>query len=202
MMNKKVIFFIGTAGSGKSYIAKQLAALVDADYLSSGDIARTLPDAQKDLASGELYHNDTPILNGVFDFITDPRRSDCTIVDGVPRNENQAHWLVNFSNNVECDWLVVYIDAELGTRLRRIVARARDVHDGYDTVIKRLSKDLITMTDVYDTLVNIFGGIRVLKLLSEKDGDTTTEISAIMDRMHKFITSTETNLVENNETKH
>jgi adenylate kinase family enzyme len=196
MSNKKVIFFIGTAGSGKSYIAKQLAALVDADYISSGDIARALPDVQKDLAGGGLYHNDIPILNETFEFITNPRRSECTIVDGVPRNENQVHWLMHFSNTTEYDWLVVYVDAEMGTRMRRILARARDIHDGYETVVKRLSKDLIGMTRVYELCDQVFGDIRVLKLLSEKDGDATVEISAIMDRMHKFISSTEVTLLE------
>jgi adenylate kinase family enzyme len=189
-MNKKVLFFIGTAGSGKSYIAKQLAALVDADYISSGDIARSLPDAQKDLSGGELYHNDTPILNETFEFITNPRRSECTIVDGVPRNENQVHWLMQFSTTTEYDWLIVYVDAEMGIRMRRILARARDVHDGYGTVVKRLSKDLIEMTRVHDLCMQVFGIDRVLKLISEKDGDTASEISAIMDKIHGYTTET------------
>ena len=187
---KKVLFFVGTAGSGKSYIAKQLAALVDADYVSSGDIARSLPGAQTDLASGGLYHNDTPILNETFEFVTNPRRSECVIIDGVPRNENQVHWLMNFSNTTAYNWLIVYVDAEMGIRMRRILARARDVHDGYETVVKRMSKDLIGMTRVYDLCMQVFGSDRVLKLISEKDGDTTTEISAIMDKMHGYTTET------------
>ena len=190
MNNRKLIFFIGTAGSGKSYIAKQLAALVDADYIASGDIARSLPGAQKDLAAGGLYHDDTPILRGVVDFITDPKRAAGMIIDGVPRNENQVHWLIKFSNENDYDWMIVYVDAHLGTRMRRILARARDVHDGHTTVVKRLSQDLLEMTKVYDLCEAVFTSDRMLRLVSEKDGDTTAEIAAIMDRMHGITTET------------
>lgn len=199
MANRKLIFFIGTAGSGKSYIAKQIAALLDADYLASGDIARSLPDAQLDLANGGLYHNDAPILDAVQEFITSPQRSECVIIDGVPRNENQVHWLVKFTNDNVYDWLVVYVDANIGQRMRRILTRARDVHDNQETVIKRLSKDLIEMNKVYDMCHNIFGGISVLKLMSEKDGDTTTEVAEIMHRMHRFVVSEEKTLLENDD---
>lgn len=190
---RKLVYFVGTAGSGKSYIAKQLAALVGADYIATGDIARALPDAHQDLSAGKLYHDDAPILQGVVNFITDPCRSACVIVDGVPRNENQVHWLIKFSNETTYDWVIVYVDALLGTRMRRVIARARDIYDGPETVIKRLSQDLLEMTKVYDLCEAVFTEARVLKLMSEKDGDVTAEIAAIMDKMHGITTE---NLIE------
>jgi hypothetical protein len=36
----------------------------------------------------------------------------------------------------------------------------------------------------------VFTSDRVLKLMSEKDGDTTAEIAAIMDKMHGLTTET------------
>jgi predicted kinase len=183
MDRRKVVFFVGTAGSGKSYIAKQLAALVGADYIASGDIARSLPGAYNDLAAGNLYHDDTPILSGTFDFMTNPKRGACVIIDGVPRNENQVNWLAGLDMTAY-DWVIVYVDAAVQTRIKRILARARDVHDNHETVVTRVEKDLLGMSKVYGLCVEKFGINKVLVLASEKDGDVTTEVATIMDKLH------------------
>ena len=174
----RVVFFIGTAGAGKSYISKQIAALLDADWVSSGDIVRAMPDAQEDLEAGRLYKNDQLVIEHTTKFIESSSRN-IVIIDGVPRNLLQIAW-VRDSIWSKMDCFIVYVDAPIDRRLKRIMLRNRDKYDDSEIVLKRVSQDMAVIFDVLNGCLTTFGNGRILSLSSDKDGDVSVEVASIL----------------------
>ena len=144
---KRVLFVIGPAGSGKTTISKQIANMVGVEFISSGDIVRSLADSHKDLVSGDLYYNDDAIMGAINDRIN---RTDqkIIVVDGVPRTEGQVGWIK--TNAGKYLWAIVYIDAPTIKRIRRLIKRSRDIYDKHDVILKRVSKDETNMSHIRD----------------------------------------------------
>lgn len=173
----KILWVIGPAGAGKTTISKQIAGMAGVEFISSGDIVRSLSDSYKDLANGDLYYNDDAIMGAINDRIN--RTTNCIIIiDGVPRTDGQIEWINK--NMSGYSWCVVYIDAPTVKRIRRLIKRNRDDYDRNDIIIKRVSKDEINMGHIRDLCINILGYDKVKNLESIIDGDTSSEVDKIM----------------------
>jgi len=174
---KKVLYVIGPAGSGKTTISKQIAGMVGVEFISSGDIVRSLTDSHKDLANGDLYYNDDVIMGAIHDRIIKTDR--CVIViDGVPRTEGQVSWIKD--NMGQHIWSVVYIDAPTVKRIKRLIKRNRDDYDRNDIVIKRVSKDESNMKHIRDLCIIALGEKKVKYVESIIDGDTSIEVDKLI----------------------
>lgn len=177
-MNKhKVLFVIGPAGSGKTTISKQITSMAGVEFISSGDIVRSLADAHKDLANGDLYYNDDTIMEAINARIN--KTTSCVvIVDGVPRTEGQIAWINE--NMSEHSWSVVYIDAPTIKRIKRLIKRSRDDYDRHDIVLKRISKDEINMRHIANVCLEKLGQEKIRFVDSLIDGDTSSEVDRLI----------------------
>lgn len=174
---KRILFVIGPAGSGKTTISKQLASIVGVEFISSGDIVRSLADSHKDLANGDLYYNDDVIMEAINDRIN--KTTSCVIVvDGVPRTSGQVEWIDR--NMSKYTWNVVYIDAPTVKRIKRLIKRSRDIYDGHEVILKRVSKDEANMIHIRDLCLRTFTHDKVKFLESIIDGDTSSEVDRLL----------------------
>ena len=174
---KKVIFVIGPAGSGKTTISRQIASIAGVEFISSGDIVRSLADAHKDLANGDLYYNDDTIMGAISDRIN--KSNQCIIIiDGVPRTEGQVSWIRdNMGSHI---WSVVYIDAPTIKRIKRLIKRSRDDYDKQDIVLKRVLKDETNMEYIANVCLEILGQNKIKFIDSIIDGDTSSEVDRLI----------------------
>jgi adenylate kinase family enzyme len=126
----KLILLMGSPCCGKSSVAKSACKFIgNLDYISSGDIARTI--AMTDIAalhklnSGGLAPEDimrSQIKNAISKSIGDGRD---IILDGFPRFQDQFVWLIdNFDDCTEI--IKVFIDISPTTVILRAQERARD----------------------------------------------------------------------------
>ena len=81
-MKKRVIALMGRAGSGKSTLGKRIAEELGYKYLSTGDLARTLPDLDWQ-AKGQFAPEDQirAMVTQAIAGATEP----VIILDGMPR---------------------------------------------------------------------------------------------------------------------
>ena len=174
---KKILFIIGPAGAGKTTISKQIASMVGVEFISSGDIVRSLADSHKDLACGDLYYNDDAIMGTINDRI-DKATSQCIIIDGVPRTGGQVEWInKKISKYI---WSVVYIDAPTIKRIKRLIKRNRDEYDKHDIILKRISKDESNMKHIANMCIEILPPTKIRFVDSLIDGDTSSEVDRIL----------------------
>jgi adenylate kinase family enzyme len=176
-MNKKVLFVIGPAGSGKTTISKQIASMAGVEFISSGDIVRSLADAHQNLVNGDLYYNDNAIMGEINDQINQTS-SGVIIIDGVPRTEGQISWINK--NMSEYSWSVVYITAPRIKRIKRLIKRNRDSYDTHDIILKRISKDDSNMARIRDLCWHVFKPGKVKYVESAIDGDTSSEVDMLI----------------------
>jgi len=174
---RRILWVIGPAGSGKTTISKQVSAIVGAEFISSGDIVRSLADSHKDLANGDLYYNDDAIMGGISDRINRTNR-EIILVDGVPRTEGQVTWI---SKNLKAYlWSVVYIDAPAIKRIGRLIKRNRDDYDTAEVIMKRITKDETNMQQIRDICFNMLRHDKIKFLESLINGNTSAEVDRVM----------------------
>ena len=115
------IVLLGQSNSGKSTLGKVVANRLGIRYISSGDIARNMKDAQvqKDLNAGGMAPEDMireMILREI---------NSCDIpyiLDGFPRFYEQYEWL---NTHVSYDLIYVNIDVPYEDILSRAMSRSR-----------------------------------------------------------------------------
>lgn len=117
------IVLLGQSNSGKSTIGKVVASRLGIEYISSGDIARSINDVQvqEDLNSGELAPED--IIRKKLLHKINSCSSEAYILDGFPRFYEQYEWLHQSTGN---DLVYVYVDVPYEDILERAKLRQRD----------------------------------------------------------------------------
>lgn len=91
----KIIVLMGGQGAGKGTHAKNLVEQKGFKYIETGEILRHLPPespAKQIMALGKLVP-DTELFKIISDAIKSSGKNDM-ILDGFPRNREQAEWLV------------------------------------------------------------------------------------------------------------
>lgn len=126
-----MIIFFGLAGSGKSVQSDKLSAAINWPHISAGAALRASQDPQvkADLEKGNLA--DYRVTNGLMRQILD-ETSNRLILDGYPRQMEQAQWLIDEQRPIE---LCVWLDVSEETIRQRLAERSR--HDDTEAAIHR-----------------------------------------------------------------
>jgi adenylate kinase len=134
-----MILFFGPPGSGKSVQGELLVERNDWQWLSTGSIFRSSenPEIQKRLATGELIDDD--LTNKVLDeALNKIGNNTMVILDGYPRNIDQARWLIDYlpsvAREIEC---VIEFKVPEEEIIRRLSDRGR-AEDVRDVIERRL----------------------------------------------------------------
>lgn len=134
-----MILFFGPPGSGKSVQGNLLVERNGWRWISTGELFRGSkdPKVHERLASGGLIDDD--MTNGVLaSALTEIDPNDQIVLDGYPRNQYQAQWLVahlpEHNRKIEC---VVLFDVPREELLKRLTGRGR-AEDTPEVVAHRL----------------------------------------------------------------
>lgn len=125
------IVLLGPPGVGKGTQAKGLSEQLKVKHISTGDILRQAIKqnttlgirAKKYVESGELVPDDL-VTEMVIEHMSPDDTKKGFILDGFPRNVQQAESLDSFLNSkYSLDYLVFYLDASIDTLIQRLSGR-------------------------------------------------------------------------------
>ena len=134
-----MIIFFGPAGAGKSIQGQMLAARHGWRWISAGQLLRDTHDEEvhKILATGELVPNQIT-YNLVTESVDSAQDIGRVVLDGFPRELEQAEWLLDPNNQISRDVkLAVVINASEEEIMRRLAIRGR-AEDKPDIIRRRL----------------------------------------------------------------
>lgn len=145
-----MIIFFGPAGAGKSVQGQILAARHGWRWLSAGQLLRDThdPDIIKQMQTGELLPPE--LVNGVVsNALTAAKDVDRVILDGYPRELEQARWLVdNVTHHGRDIKLVVVLEVPRAEVIKRLKVRGR-ADDKPEVIDRRLN---LYRSEVYPIL--------------------------------------------------
>lgn len=122
-----MIVFFGPAGAGKSVQGQLLSARHGWRWLSTGQLLRDSKDPEllKVMSTGKLV--DADITNRIMgEAITRSSDIDHIILDGFPRNMENAQWLIdNKSHHGRDIALVIVLEVPKSELLKRLAIRGR-----------------------------------------------------------------------------
>ena len=171
-----MIIFLGLAGSGKSTQGQILAKKHGWQWISAGQVLRESGNFDKRIQQGELADIDvvTRLMGDKFDEAQQAGKK--IILDGFPRSEEQAQWLVdNYLDDVE---LVIYMEVLREEVSERMLRRGR-IDDTPEAIQRRIE---IAEQNIYS----------ILSLLREhniriENIDGTGSIAEVTARLEKAI---------------
>ncbi len=134
-----MIVIFGPAGAGKSIQGQILAARMGWRWLSAGQILRDTrdPEILRHMHGGNLMPHET-VVKVMGEAISKAGDIDEIILDGFPREMEQAEWLVNSQTDHGRDIkLVVVLEVSRQELLNRLAIRGR-ADDVPDAIDKRL----------------------------------------------------------------
>lgn len=176
---KKIYFFTGLPCSGKSHAAKLLANKFDCDYISTGDIARSLIKTEQeasDTAKNDRYAGEDELRVEL-----KRRIESCTkntiIVDGFPRFADQARYMVNEYTY----YFPVVVEINAGddiTLYNRAFMRKRDQQDNMDVFKARLESAKKNLSDVHQVMTDNLHLVYVI--MSGNDESTINQFARIV----------------------
>ncbi|HEU4830745.1 MAG TPA: nucleoside monophosphate kinase [Candidatus Saccharimonadales bacterium] len=134
-----MIIFFGPAGAGKSVQGQMLAARQGWRWLSAGQLLRDTRDEEllDTMRQGKLVPHDK--INEIMgDALARAVNIEGVILDGFPRELDQAHWLIENkpTHNRSVD-LVVVLEVPKAEIVKRLEVRGR-VDDNLETIEERL----------------------------------------------------------------
>lgn len=146
----QTILLFGAPGSGKGTQGKILGQIPGFYHLSCGDVFRTL-DTNSELGKtfveyssrGELVPDDITVkmwqqnMHARTVLSVYKPRADLLVLDGIPRNINQARLLEKYINVLQVVHLVCPDKEEMIKRLRRRALKENRADDAREEVIRR-----------------------------------------------------------------
>ena len=122
-----MIIFMGVAGSGKSMQGRLLADREALPWLSTGEFLRMLisGDERRDMLAGKLLDDEEIItlVQKIFNIVDVDAEF---VLDGFPRTEGQADWLLNQVKYGQLDVTgVIHLTASESTVMDRLLGRGR-----------------------------------------------------------------------------
>lgn len=214
----KNIILIAPPAAGKGTQAKLLCDKYNLVHISTGDLLRSALNNNDSLSlkikeimsSGKLVSDDI-VLDLLFNKLEKLENTNGFILDGFPRNINQAKLYLDLVNKFNYDLKVIYINVPLNVLQNRILGRSFCLNCGNSynefiddlkpkvdgvcdkcgtTLIKREDDNVQTFEKRYDEyiketypLIEFFDNINVLNEVSGEDtvSEIFSKISAIID---------------------
>jgi adenylate kinase len=122
-----MIVLFGIAGSGKSLQGKLLADKLGYRWISTGEFLRTYAEPEKhhQMIEGKLL-NDEQVIAILDDVLKKLAKTEEAVLDGFPRTQNQANWLLeqNKEGHIKLTG-VVNLTADKDLVKQRLLTRAR-----------------------------------------------------------------------------
>lgn len=131
-----MIILMGLAGSGKSTQGQKLAAATGRVWLSAGQILRDSGQFDEILSRGELVDDMLTVEIMAQAMARVVREGKNVILDGFPRDKEQASWMTE--NIAEVIEGIIVIDVPKDELLRRLAARGR-ADDNEETIRQRFA---------------------------------------------------------------
>ena len=158
-----MILVFGVAGSGKSTQSQLLANRFGWMWLSMGEMLREeLKGSMADQMNSDKMLNDEQVMQILQKNLNSIPANKIIILDGFPRRQSQAEWLVDtLANSTRKIDVAVHLEAQQVTVQERLLSRGRqdDIPDAikerfheYDTQIKPI---LNYLEDINVPLINV-----------------------------------------------
>ncbi len=120
-----MILLMGLAGSGKGTQGKLLSEKLDYEYISTGDYLREYlsEERKSQILAGKLI-DDEEMIKIIDEFLGNAKKE--SILDGFPRSEAQANWLLkkHKKNEINIEALI-YLKVSREELVDRLLARGR-----------------------------------------------------------------------------
>ncbi len=173
-----MIILMGLAGSGKSTQGQMLAEATGRVWLSAGQVLRDTgdPEIRTFLGRGELVPNEIVFRLMTEGMLKAVREGKDVIIDGFPRDTQQAVWMVE--NLATVMRLVIIIEVPKEELIRRLELRGR-ADDTKEVIEERFRITEQNIYSVCEILQN--GGITIRKI----DGTGTPE--EVFERLKQVI---------------
>lgn len=149
-----MIIFFGPAGAGKSSQGKLLANAMGWPWLSAGQLLRETQDPEllKKMDAGELVPHEsvTRVMGDALKASSDQAH---VILDGFPRELEQAKWLISSPpEHGRAISLVIILDVPRDEVLRRLAERGRadDQPEAIDTRLESYQKEITPILNYFD----------------------------------------------------
>lgn len=120
-----MILMMGLAGSGKGTQGKLLSETLDYEYISTGEYLREYlsEERKSQILAGKLV-DDTEMIKIIDEFLSNTEKE--SILDGFPRSERQAEWLLSKHNEGEINIeALIYLRVSEEELLARLLDRGR-----------------------------------------------------------------------------
>ena len=175
-----MILLMGLAGSGKGTQGKLLSEKLDYQYLSTGDFLRAyLTEGRKqEMLAGKLI-DDQEMIEIIDQFLGETNDKNQTILDGFPRSEAQAKWLINKqeAGEIEIEALV-YLKVSEDELTERLLERGR-ADDTEEAIKVRFSEYLRATSPVMQLYKE--AGINIVEV--NGTGEVEQIHTAIVDKL-------------------
>lgn len=129
-----MIIIFGPSGAGKSAQGQLLVDNLNYEWISTGAIMREAmndPEIRNRMQQGDFV-DDSTVQEIVAEAIKEAKDPSIVVLDGFPRNHNQAKWLLNFCEQegikIDC---ILHMVVDFEVTLERLQKRGRtdDVAD-------------------------------------------------------------------------
>lgn len=143
-----MIILMGLPGSGKSTQGQILAKEMGREWLSAGQVLRDSGQFQEILDRGELVDNAVVIRLMAEAMARIMRGGENLIVDGFPRDDEQAEWMAgNIATEVE---VVLKIEVPKAELLQRIALRQRsdDTEEAVKQRMKIIEQNIYSVCEI------------------------------------------------------
>ena len=175
-----MIVLMGLAGSGKSTQGRKLAEATGRVWLSAGQILRETGEYDEILKQGKLVDDMLTVKLMAQDMAKVVRSGKDAILDGFPRDIEQAEWIAG--NIAQVIKIVVRINVPKEELMRRLIIRGR-ADDTKEVIEERFR---ITEQNIYSVCeILATKGIKIVDI----DGTGTPE--EVFARLSSVITEVE-----------
>lgn len=179
-----MIVFTGVAGSGKSSQGKRLADHFGLPWVSTGEFLRMLVSGErrKEMVQGKLLE-DKEIINMVQKILTLINVNDEFVMDGFPRTQPQADWLLNQVKHGQLHLTaIVNMKADKESVKNRLLKRGRpdDNEEAINARFAEYDKYIVPILDEFQSHGVPVININATQPVDDVQKDVVSELNKVL----------------------